>query len=386
MFSMNSSMIGFLSVFFTVYAAANFYVGYRLLHAFRSWLEPYVLVYWLGYVMIAASPFIARLGKNYFSSGLHDTISIIGGYWMAAVYYLFLSWVVADLVRLAAKLFAPSSQLFRQHASGLGFGVLLLVAVLLAYGTWNALHPRIQHYDITIRKNTPNIHKLRAVMVSDVHLGVVVGNDRLASMVKSINSLSPDIVFFAGDIIDEDVTLFIEQKMPAVLNGLKAKYGVFAVLGNHEYIGGNSLLAVDHLNQAGVKVLRDDSVKVADAFYVVGRDDRSSARATGRPRPELAKIMSGLDRSLPIFLLDHQPYNLAEGQRAGVDLQLSGHTHHGQFFPNHFVTERIFEIDWGYLRKEDFQVIVSCGFGTWGPPIRLGNQPEIIDITITFAK
>lgn len=95
--------------------------------------------------------------------------------------------------------------------------------------------------------------------------------------------------------------------------------------------------------------------------------------------------MEGLDRSLPVILLDHQPSHLEEAREQGVDLQLSGHTHQGQLFPFNLITKRIFATDWGYLRQGDFQIIVSSGYGTWGPPIRIGNHPEIVDITIHFT-
>ena len=116
---------------------------------------------------------------------------------------------------------------------------------------------------------------------------------------------------------------------------------------NHEYIGGNAEEAINYLGEAGVKVLRDSSQEIAGSFNLIGRDDRSS-------------------------------------ERAGVDLQLSGHTHAGQLFPIQFMTRRIFEDDWGLLRKGNFQLIVSSGYGTWGPPIRLGNTPEVVDIMIKF--
>ncbi len=96
--------------------------------------------------------------------------------------------------------------------------------------------------------------------------------------------------------------------------------------------------------------------------------------------------MEGVDTSNPVLLLDHQPQNLDEAEKLGIDLQLSGHTHKGQFFPNNLITNRIFENDWGYLHKESLQVIVSSGFGTWGPPIRIGNKPEIVEILIRFSK
>ncbi len=381
---MSSFFIGILSLFFLVYAGANYYVGLRVLQSFRGLVDQYVLVYWSCYLLVAVLPFAARLGRTYYPGLLNDWVTVISNYWLAALYYLVLSWALVDIMRLTGRLFFPATGINGQPSAVIGFGVLVAVSCLLAYGVWNARNPRIHHYDVTVNKSVPGLSELRAVMVSDIHLGVIVDNNRLEAMVSRINELEPDIVFLAGDTIDEDVSRFVEQKMPEALGKLRSTYGVYAVMGNHEYLGGNGLLAAEYLQQAGVKVLRDSYLKVNNQFYVVGRDDRMLDRMSGKGRLELSEVMRGVDQTLPIFLLDHQPYNLAEGQQNGVDLQLSGHTHHGQFFPNNLVTERIYEVDWGYLRKGSYQAIVSCGYGTWGPPIRIGNYPEIVDIRIRF--
>lgn len=382
---MSSYFISFFSVFFLVYIGANYYVAWRFLQAFRGFLDQYTLFYWGVYILLAISPFVARIGKDYFPGYLNDILAVVGGYWLAATYYFFLLWVMMDIFRLLLKFIVPASQI-KQLSVYFGIGALALVAILLLYGTWNACHPHIVHYDITIKKAVPDLPKLHAVMVSDIHLGLIVGNDRLLSLIDSVNELNPDIVFLAGDTIDEDVRLFVEQNMPDVMMKLQPKYGIFAVLGNHEYMGGNSKLAVEYLQQAGINVLIDNYINVNKQFYVVGRDDRMSANVNGQQRLSLPKVVEGIDPALPIILLDHQPYNLAEGQRNGIDLQLSGHTHHGQFFPNNLITQRMYEQDWGYIRKGEYQAIISCGFGTWGPPIRIGNYPEIVDIMITFEK
>ena len=150
-------------------------------------------------------------------------------------------------------------------------------------------------------------------------------------MINQINERNPDLLLLPGDIIDEDIGPFIEQKMPETFQ-LHPKYGVYAVFGNHEYIGGHAEEALYYLSQAGVTVLRDDYVQVADSFYLVGRDDPARQRHAQKSREDLKTIMEN-GYSLPIILLDHQPFNLEEAQAMGVDLQLSGHTHRGQFFP-----------------------------------------------------
>lgn len=376
------SFIGIICLFLLVYAAACYYTGLRLYQSLGAILPVYAGYYWGCYALLAVTPVIAPLARGRIPRWLCGLAAVAGNYWLAALYYLVISWVLADSVRLAGGLLWPAAP--GLPPAWLGAAVTVTVGCLLVYGVWNGRNPRICRYDVTIRKAAGRLTGLRAVLVADIHLGVIVGNDRLAAMVDQVNRLQPDIVFLAGDTIDEDAELFIGQNMAALLRQLTPRYGVYAVLGNHEYLGGQALLAVQALEQAGVQVLRDRYVKVNEQFYVVGRDDPTVARMEGTKRLTLPAVMAGVDRSLPVILLDHQPQNLDEGQRQGVDLQLSGHTHHGQFFPNNLVTERLFELDWGYLRKGAYQAIVSCGYGTWGPPIRIGNQPEIVDIRITF--
>lgn len=387
--TINPFFIGVLIVFVSIYLAANYYVGLHYFKSLRILIGPYSFFYGATYVLFAASLFAARLGRRLFPERIperiNDLTSTKGDYWMAATYYSFLLWVVADILYFLVNLTFPT-KITAYPSFYLGSGILFLVVALLMYGTWNARHPRVTRYDITIKKAANGLSKLHAVMVSDIHLGLVMNNDRLDEMVKNINKLDPDIVFLAGDTIDEDVKLFLNQRMPEIIGKLKSRFGVYAVLGNHEYIGGNNELAADYLRQGDVIVLIDEYIKVNNQFYIVGRDERMAGYMTGKRRQDLSRLMNGIDHSLPIILLDHQPHNLEEGQQNGVDLQLSGHTHNGQFFPNNLLVKLIFEHSWGYLRRGEYQIVVSAGYGTWGPPIRIGNYSEIIDLNISFVK
>jgi predicted MPP superfamily phosphohydrolase len=153
------------------------------------------------------------------------------------------------------------------------------------------------------------------------------------------------------------------------------------VTGNHEYIGGVEQ-AVAYLREHGVTVLRDSCVTLPSGVIIAGREDRSSSSFAGKKRKDLSEILDGADTSKPVILMDHQPFHLEEAEHAGVDFQLSGHTHHGQLWPLNYITNAIYEISWGYLRKGATQYYVSCGAGTWGPPVRLGNRPEILHFRI----
>jgi hypothetical protein len=199
-----------------------------------------------------------------------------------------------------------------------------------------------------------------------------------------INALNPDVVLLPGDVIDEDLGPVIQQNLGETLRKIRSKYGVFAVTGNHEYIGGVEP-ACKYLTEHGITMLRDKVISIQDSLYIIGREDLSIRQFTGKKRKNLKEIISGIDPSLPIILMDHQPFHLDEAAVNGIDLQLSGHTHHGQMWPFNYITNKIYEISWGYVRKGNTQFYISCGAGTWGPPVRIGNTPEIINIIMKFG-
>jgi len=377
----------FISVFIAIFGAVNYYIGLRGWQAFGRLIPGgYGKIYWFLFFLLAFSYLVGRLGEKYLPAAVCDGFTIAGSYWLAAINYLFFILITVDLIRLADRWLVFLPEGLKQRPAAAGLAVILLVAGIVIYGAWNSRNPQLRHYDVDIAKPAGSLSQLHVVMVSDIHLGKIVNNGRLMTLVNKINSQNPDLVLLPGDIIDENIGPFVEQKMPDVLRMLKPQYGTFAVFGNHEYIGGHAEEAFHHLQEARITVLRDDYQKVDGSFYIVGRDDSAGGRYNGKRRRELSVVMEGVDRSLPVILMDHQPSHLEEGQEQGVDLQLSGHTHHGQLFPYNLITQRIFEQDWGYLRKGDSQIIVSCGFGTWGPPIRIGSTPEIVDITIHFQQ
>ncbi|MDR7866710.1 MAG: metallophosphoesterase [Sporomusaceae bacterium] len=367
------------------YLLLNFYVGSRLWQYIFSHLTPgWGKVFWPLFWLIAVTPLASRVKALPVPTQIKDFLAFSGDYWLAALYYFLLLWLVADLgIFLVRRLGLLTVAAHRPLT--VGIAAVVLVVVLLAYGSWNARNPQVTPYEVTIAKPAGDLAELRVVMVSDIHLGPIIGNERLEGLVAAINGRHPDLVLLPGDVIDENVSYFVEMKMAEPFRDLKPRFGVWAVFGNHEYISGKAEEVTDRLREAGIMVLRDEYVKVGESFYIVGRDDRRRAQFGGRARQELAAVMAGVDRRLPILLMDHQPYSLDEAAGQGVDLQVSGHTHVGQMFPNNFVTGRMFEVDWGYLRKGAYQIIVSSGFGTWGPPIRVGNRPEIVDIRIKFA-
>jgi len=142
--------------------------------------------------------------------------------------------------------------------------------------------------------------------------------------------------------------------------------------------------AVKYLTEHNVNVLRDSVVKIANSFYIIGREDREKERYTGTARKTIPELLDGIDKNLPMIMLDHQPFKLDNVATNAIDLQISGHTHHGQFFPMNLITKAIFEKSWGLVQKGNTVIYVSSGYGTWGPPVRIANHPEILNITMNF--
>lgn len=382
----NPFFVMVIGVVFLMYGGLNYYIGLRGWQTLFSYV-PFLSskMYWLFFLLLSFSYLFSRLSGKFLPTALHEGMTLVGAYWLAFMWYFLLVITALDLLRFFDRWLRLVPVDIKQNLNpALGLAVVVLVVGIVSYGAWNARHPQVNHYDLTIAKQAGQLKQLHVVMVSDIHLGTIVHNGNLTKMVNMVNELKPDLVLFAGDVFDENIESSNKQQVSDTFRKLSAPYGVFAVLGNHEYIGGNAEEAIDYLGEAGVKVLRDSSLEIAGSFNLVGRDDRSGARYNGVPRQDLKTLMQGLDRDLPIILMDHQPSQLEEPAGQGVDLQVSGHTHAGQLFPIRYITRRIFEDDWGLLRKGNFQIIVSSGYGTWGPPIRLGNTPEVVDIMIKF--
>jgi predicted MPP superfamily phosphohydrolase len=260
---------------------------------------------------------------------------------------------------------------------------IAITSVVMVVGYLNALNPRVRRLDITIQKANEKRESLTIALVTDIHLGTIINNHHLAAMVDMINGLHPDIVLLAGDIVDEDIRPVIEDNMGETLRNIRSRYGTYAVTGNHEYYGGVEESA-RYLTDHGVTLLRDTAITIDKRLVLAGREDRTLTQMTGRERKPLEQILAGVNRELPIVLMDHQPFGLYQAAQSNVDLQVSGHTHNGQLWPIQLITHMIFELSWGYKKVGNTNFYVSCGYGTWGPPMRLGNQPEVVQITIHF--
>ncbi len=383
---MRSGFLLFFGIFFSVYGLVNLYIGLHGRHFLRAAGIPTdPRLYWPLFWLVALSYILSRFLNGHVPDPLYRPLHAAGVYWLAAMVYFFLILLAVDLVRLADRLFGflPSGAAAARFALGTGSAIILVVAGLLVYGALNARRPVVTRYEISIDKELKGRGELLVALASDIHLGALVNGRMLSRLVDEINALEPDVILLAGDILDEDLGPFVERNMDADLGRLRAPLGVYAVPGNHEYIGGSLDEFTGHLRAAGIDMLKDRVVTPAGSFHIAGRDDRSAERFTGRKRMSLTELTSGLDPALPLLVMDHQPYGLDEAAAAGADLQVSGHTHRGQFWPNSIVTGLVYELDYGLLKKGGTHFVVSSGYGTWGPPVRIGTRPEIVLIRVS---
>lgn len=375
----------FYLIFLVIYGLMNYYPalrGYQALHgSYPIFSHLWVAVVITGAVLLPLS----RVLSNRLPHGLSHVLVITADYWLGIIYYLLLIVLAADLIRLADRYFNLLPAAYKMPHPIIALAIVLFISSVVVYGTWNARNPVLTHYQLTLEKKSSNLNKLNVVMVSDIHLGWVFGLDRLNQLVDNINALKPDLILLAGDIVDEGIDLAAEAGIPQAFSRLHSRYGTYAVPGNHEYISRQVYQVGRYLDSAGVTVLRDRWVKLDDSLYLVGRDDLTRGRFTQVDRQDISQLMHGIDTDkLPVLMMDHQPFHLDQPAQAGVDLQFSGHTHRGQLFPNNLITHVTYEQDWGYLCRDNFQLIVSCGYGTWGPPFRIGNHPEIVQASIEF--
>jgi len=383
-----AGFILFFSVVLLIYAAINYYIIMRGLNL----LSPGSLIrtVFLIAVLIAAAAFpLGRLLERIMINPLTSSLIWIGTFWLAFMVYFFLTFLLLDLLSGIGHLFGFIPDCISSNPAKTkeitGLIVITITTGIVIAGYINTWFPVVRRFNLTINKPGGKIGNVHIVVFSDIHLGTTIEKRHCRIIVNKVNALKPDIILIPGDIIDEDIAPVLKTNVGEVLKQLQSKYGVYAITGNHEYIGGVRK-AKKYLNEHNIMLLNDKAELIDDSFYVAGREDLTMNQFTGIKRKELNEIIKNLDHSKPIILLDHQPFRLEQAERNGVDLQLSGHTHHGQLWPFNYITNMIFEVSRGYKQKGNTHYYISSGVGGWGPPIRTVNRPEIVSIQLMFNQ
>ncbi|MBF8251252.1 MAG: metallophosphoesterase [Deltaproteobacteria bacterium] len=360
----------FLITFFLVYVSMHFYLFLKAKAAFT--FGPLVsiplILFMAGMVF---SPLTIRSLERYGLESAARLTAYIGYTWMGVLFLFVSASILIDLCRKTGLLRIPPR---------ISFFIPILISMSIAtYGYFEALDIRTEMVIVKTPKIPKSIGRLRVVQISDVHLGLIVREERLKRILNEVKSAEPDLLVSTGDMVDGQIDNL--TGLAELLNEISPRYGKFAVTGNHEFYAGlaNSL---DFTKKAGFKVLRGESISVAGILNIAGVDDPA-----GKPFGLFADIQEkGLLSTLPqetfTLLLKHRP-EVDKDARGLFDLQLSGHVHKGQIFPFSIITRLFYPVRAGEMNVIDgASLYVSRGSGTWGPPIRFLSPPEVTVIDI----
>jgi predicted MPP superfamily phosphohydrolase len=374
----------FFIIVLTVYFLVNLYLyikGQRALAGAGYHIRTYTIIF----VILATAFITGKILEYKFTSVFTDILNVIGGFWMAFMLYGFLFWLTADILLLMQKPFhiVPDASIPKLRLwlfTGITFTTLILIVV----GFITAVSPVKKRYDLTVDKILSNGDggPMRIVAVSDIHLGSVIRKRSMRHLSAMIRDEKPDLVLFLGDLIDGSIGPVLRGDLLSYLSLPDLQYGKYAITGNHEYIG-DIKKTVPYIENKGIRVLKDEVVNLTNGVQIIGRLDRSANQGSTSGRVPLDSLLAKTDPTRPVILLDHQPYGLSDLAGTTVDLQLSGHTHHGQIWPLTFITSKMFELSYGYAMFGKTHAIVSSGFGIWGPRMRIGTRPEIVVISLT---
>jgi predicted MPP superfamily phosphohydrolase len=289
--------------------------------------------------------------------------------WLGFVNFAFFSSVLCWLMYLAFRL--AGARIERHYFAGAFLGLSVAVT---AYGVINGEWTRLRHITVKLAGLPESWRGRTAVLVSDLHLGNYRVFGFIRRVVKMVLRLNPDVVFIAGDLYDGTPADLARLAEPLRL--LKSPLGAFFVEGNHEEFFDHTKY-VKAVAATGVRVLKNEKV-IVDGLQIVGVTYRDATHGE-HFRKTLRR--TGFDRGKASILLTHAPDRIQVSAEEGISLQLSGHTHHGQFWPWTLAAERMYgKYVYGLQRLGEMQIYTSCGAGTWGPPLRIGSSPEIVAI------
>jgi len=375
-------------VIFILCVLLNLYTGFSLF-SFGKLLLPSIkpLFFWPPYFLLSYGFILVIL------LGLEKIkiLNLIVLYWVPFFVYFIGFALLFDLISLFVYLSRGIKILM---PAGVGIAVMLS-CIIVIFGTIHARNITSTHYELYFPQKT-GVENFRIVLVSDMHIGTIIEKKWTSRIVDRINDASPDMVIFAGDIFDSGIEGVKDREgIRAEFARIQARLGVFACLGNHDT--DRRIQSIDltarFLRESGINVLSDQFIPLnlsnESIVYLIGRRDAHPIGAPGG-RLSIEELIAPIPSPAMLILLDHQPMELPQAAEAGIDLVLSGHTHHGQFFPGNIFTWRIFKsygaTHYGHWQKDNTQAIITSGAGVWGAPVRIGSNSEIAVIDLRFGE
>lgn len=372
----------FYFVFFLIIFLITFYAFYRGLQLMPQILSVKI-IYSVVYFLSAAAFILRMIFGDTINLNLSYALSVVGFTWFVVVSWALILILFIDITRIINYFTHIYPTFIKENPAEVKriilYGFSAVVVISLIAGNYKFNHPNVVEIEVEA-KNSNFGKSMKIVMASDLHLSSYIGQRDMKRFVELINKQEPDLVLFGGDIADRNLEPIVKLGLGDYFKQLKSKYGTFAVSGNHEFYGGSRDKIFEYLTNNGVTILTDRVVMLDSSVYLIGREDRTNQSQ----RKPLKSIVDSLDNGKPIIVLDHQPYNLNEAAQNGVTLQLSGHTHLGQFWPGTMIVKWMYELPHGFLKKGNTNFYVSSGLGIWGPKIRLGSNSEIVVINLLY--
>jgi hypothetical protein len=359
-----------LTIMFLLYAGLQLYgVAKARAGLALGWPMTALLVAWV--LLMTAMPLLIWRWELH---GRHRPVLIgswVGYTWMGVAWLFF--WIVLAFDLLGALLGINAGHP-RWSAHDEFVLASALTAAVSAYGFVAARRLRIERIVLTSRKLAAGARPLKIALVSDVHLGALVGARRLRSLLAKLAALDPDVLISAGDLVDGQADRL--NGLAPMIAAFRPRLGKFAVTGNHEYFVGIDK-SLDFHQRAGFTVLRGTAVDITDSFRIAGVDDPTGISLGAPAHTDERALLIGRAQDRFTILLKHQP-RLDPQVTACFDLQLSGHVHRGQIFPFNLLVRLSYPLPTGLSRiAGGGWLYVSRGTGTWGPPLRVLAAPEI---------
>jgi predicted MPP superfamily phosphohydrolase len=254
--------------------------------------------------------------------------------------------------------------------------IFLSMAVVVA-GIINLNTIRISKYTIEVPRKNSKIDHLRIAFVADIHIQQNTRVQFIEQFVKKINAITPDLMLYAGDIVEGDHENETTKAIETVMRKIVTRYGTFGVTGNHEFYGGQG--QGDFFRELGITMLSDTVIRIDSSFYLAGRNDQHVGQ-----RKTAATLLGKISHDMPVILMDHRPTQLREVSQTIADVQVSGHTHYGQMFPVNLITHTVYELSWGYKKIKNTHFFVTSGLRLWGPLVKTAGKSEIMLIDVKF--